>query len=316
MFWDNIAYAGNSFMPVQGSDLAARVDKLYGFLLIASFVSCVLVIGGLIYFALKYRRRSEQDKTAYISHNNTLEFLWSFIPFLIFMFVFGWGWKLFHEMRHAPSNAMEVNVLAQKWSWSFTYKNGRTTTNEFYVPVGTPVKMIMTSADVLHSFFVPSMRVKQDVVPGRYTSLWFDPKEEGDYQIFCTEYCGTGHSSMLAKVHVVSRPEFEEWLQNDPYKSLSLADIGKKIYESKCIVCHNLTAEKKVGPGFLGVFGASRQFSDGSSLVVDESYIRQSILTPNAKIVAGFVPAMPTFAGQLSEQELMGIVEFLKSQKK
>ncbi|MCB0361539.1 MAG: cytochrome c oxidase subunit II [Bdellovibrionales bacterium] len=315
MFWQNVAYAGNRFMPVQGSDLAVQVDRLYAFLLIASFVSCVLVIGGLIYFAIKYRRKSNQDKTAYISHNNTLEFLWSFIPFVIFMLVFGWGWKLFHDMRNAPSDSMEVNVVAQKWSWDFTYKNGRRSTNEFYVPVNTPVKLIMTSNDVLHSFFIPSMRVKQDVVPGRYTSLWFHPNQEGEYQVFCTEYCGTGHSAMLAKVHVLTREKYEEWLQNDPYKGLSLAEMGQKIFNSKCTACHNASSEKKVGPGLLGVVGSQRSFIDGTSAIADENYIRESVLNPNAKVVAGFVPAMPTFAGQLSEQELMGIVEYLKSLK-
>ncbi len=315
MIWHNVAFAGSRFMPIQGSDLAIQVDKLYGFLLGASFISCVLVIGGLIYFALKYRRRTDQDKTAYITHNNTLEFLWSFIPFVIFMIVFVWGWIIFNEMRHAPEHSLEIHVVGKKWSWDFIYKNGSKSSNDLYVPVGTPIKLIMTSTDVIHSFYIPAMRIKQDVVPGRYTSMWFQPKYEGDFQVFCAEYCGTGHSAMLAKIHVLSREEYENWLQNDPYKGLSLAEVGKKIYESKCQVCHNLTAEKKVGPGFLGVFGKLRQFTDGTSVTADENYIRQSVLTPNAKIVSGFVPAMPTFAGQVSEQELMGIVEFLKSVK-
>jgi cytochrome c oxidase subunit II len=310
------AFGPSSFMPPQGTDLSQGVDSLYEFLLVASFISCVLVIGGLILFAVKYRRTSETQKSAYIAHNAALEFLWSFIPFVIFMVVFVWGWRVFHQLRAMPDNALEVAVEAQKWDWSFVYKSGRRAAGEFYVPVGQNVKLVMTSKDVLHSLFVPSFRTKQDVVPGRYTALWFRPNYEGVFQIFCTEYCGDKHSAMMAKVHVVSQEKFEEWLSNDPYKGVPSVEIGQKVYSTRCVACHTLTEAKNVGPGFKGVFGRQENIEGGETVVVDENYIRESVLNPNAKVVAGF-PAgvMPTFAGQLSEQELMGIIDYLKTLK-
>lgn len=317
MWWLLIQTAqASTFMPPAATDVAAQVDSLYSFLLWASFISCVLVIGGFIYFAFKYKRQSENDKTAYISHNNFLEFLWSFVPFVIFMGVFAWGWVIFSQMRTFPENALEVSVHGQKWAWSFTYKNGRKSGGELIVPVNTPIKLVMTSTDVLHSFFVPAFRVKQDVVPGRYTALWFEPKYEGEYQVFCTEYCGEQHSGMLAKLKVVPREEFDQWLANDPYKGLSQAEVGQKIYQSRCAICHQTTDQKLVGPGFQGLFGKDRQFVDGGSSAADENYIRESVLNPDAKVVQGYPRGqMPTFAGQLSEDEISGIIEFIKTLK-
>ncbi len=313
MFWSSVARA-SSLMPVQGTEIAKQVDQLYVFLLWASFVSCVLVIGGFIYFSFKYKRQSDNDKTAYITHNNVLEFTWSFIPFLIFMGVFGWGWWVYSNMRSAPKDALEVQVIGQKWDWAFLYKSGKSSPAELVVPVNTPIKLVMTSRDVIHSFFVPAFRIKQDVVPGRYTSLWFNAKKEGNFQVFCTEYCGDQHSAMLAKVRVVSSEQYSEWLQNDPYKGLSMLDIGQKVYSVRCIACHSTTDQKGVGPGFAGLFGKERKFEGGAVAVADENYIRESILNPNAKVLETY-PAgvMPTFAGQLSEEEIMGAIEYVKS---
>jgi cytochrome c oxidase subunit 2 len=258
------------FMPPQATDIAIGVDRLYGFLLVASFISCVLVIGGMIYFVVKYRRESTAQKSAYISHNVLAEFLWSFIPFVIFMVVFVWGWIVFHQLRSMPDNALEIAVEAQKWDWSFVYKNGRRSSSEFYVPVGQNVKLVMTSKDVLHSFYVPAFRNKQDVVPGRYINYWFNANTIGKFNIFCAEYCGDKHSAMLAKVNVVSLEEYENWLGNDPYKGLAPAEIGQKLYTTRCVACHTLTDQKNVGPGFKGVFGRTEHFEDGGSVVVDE----------------------------------------------
>ena len=310
------AYASSTFMPPEGTQIASYVDGLYKFLILVSFVSCVLVIGGLVYFAIKFKRNHQGEKTAYISHNHALEFAWSFIPFVIFMVVFAWGWWIYTEMRTFPRDSLEITVVGQKWNWDFLYKSGRKVSNELYVPVDTPVKLIMASRDVLHSFFIPSFRVKQDVVPGRYTALWFQANKAGNYQVFCTEFCGAGHSAMLAKVHVLPKKEYEEWLEKDPYKGLDLTQIGQKVYTGKCVACHNVNAEKKVGPGFAGIFGRQEALEDGQTVTVDENYIRESILSPNSKIVKGFQKGlMPTFAGQLSEQELMGLITYLKSLK-
>ncbi len=304
------------FMPPQGTEVAGQVDTLYKFILIASFIACVLVIGGMIAFAIKYRRKSEGEKTPYLDHNTALEFTWSFIPFVIFMLSFVWGWKVFHTLRKMPVGGLEIAVQAQKWDWTFVYKSGRRVASEFYVPVNQDVKLIMTSSDVIHSFYVPAFRNKQDVVPGRYTALWFNANREGIYQIFCAEYCGDRHSGMMGKVHVVSREKYEAWLASEPYKGLSSVEIGQKIYGSRCVACHTLTESKNVGPGFKGVFGRQEKIEGGETITVDENYIRESVVNPNAKIVAGFPKGiMPTFQGQLSEEELMGIIDYLKTVK-
>lgn len=308
--------AGSIFMPPAATEIASRVDSLYEFLLWASAISCVLVIGGLVMFAYKYRRRSENDKTAYILHNTLLEFLWSFIPFVIFMVVFVWGWIIYKDLRSMPKNGLEIAVQAQKWNWQFVYKNGRTSASELYVPVDQPVKFVMTSKDVLHSMYVPAFRNKQDVIPGRYTNFWFQPTMEGSFQIFCTEYCGDQHSGMKAILHVVSREKYEEWLATEKYKDMPLVDIGKVVHEKNCKVCHNVDGVPGgAGPTWKGIWGANHE-TDMGVVAVDENYIRESIVNPSAKTLKGYPRGvMPTFAGQLSEQEILGVIEFIKTLK-
>ncbi len=309
---------GSSFMPPQGTEIAKEVDALYSFLIWSSLVSFVLLMGGTFYFALKYKRKTPNDVTPHITHNNLLEFLWSFIPFLVFLFVFAWGWIIHHDMRTMPKDAFEVHVTGSKWKWDFQYKSGKKTTSEFYVPVGVPVKLIMNSRDVLHSFFVPSFRIKQDVVPGRYTALWFKADKLGSFQVFCTEYCGTSHSQMLAKLNVVPQAEFEEWLKDDPYKGLSLSQIGQKYVTQNCKACHNInSSDKKIGPGLLGLWGQSREFEKGGSLNVDGDYIRESVLYPQKKIVKGYGAGaqMNSFQGMITEDELLAVIEYLKTNK-
>lgn len=306
--------AAQSFMPPQGTKIAENVDSLYSFLVWASLISSILVIGGMTYFAIKYRRKTATDKTAYIPHNALLEFLWSFIPFVIFMVVFGWGWYVFHQMRTMPKNALEVHVTGQKWNWSFKYKSGRTS-RTLVVPAGEPVKLIMTSKDVIHSFYVPAFRIKQDVIPGRYTALWFEAEKLGTFHVFCTEYCGTSHSEMLSKVEVKSRADYDQWLLNDPYKGLTPIEIGKK-YFTACTACHNITDQRLVGPGLAGLFGKERVFVDGSTAIADETYIRNSILNPQSQVVEGYEGiVMTSFQGQISEEEILGVIEYIKSLK-
>jgi cytochrome c oxidase subunit 2 len=300
-------------MPPEGSAIAGQVDTLYAFLLIVSFISCVLVIGGLIFFAIKYRRKHEGEKTPYIDHNSTLEFLWSFIPFVIFMVAFGWGWLVYYQLRTVPENGLEIAVQGQKWNWTFTYKNGRASGGEFYVPVDQPVRLVLSATDVLHSFYLPAFRTKQDAVPGRYTQLWFKPQTVGRFHVFCAEYCGDQHSGMHAIMNVVPRAQYEEWLGNDPYKGLPPIEVGKKVFASRCVACHTLTDAKGVGPSFKGIWGHEVAI-EGGTVKVDENYIRESILDPNAKTVSGFPKGvMPTFAGQLNDQEIMGVIEMIKS---
>ena len=308
-------------MPEAGNQYANRVDSLYYFLLVVSLISCVLVIGGMIYFVVRYKRQSDFDQTPYISHNNTLEFLWSFIPFIIFMIVFVWGFVLFREAQTAPNNSFEVHVYGRQWAWEFAYKSGKATTNEIVVPVGRPVKLIMTSKDVLHSFFIPALRIKQDVIPGRYTTLWFEAEKIGDYQVFCTEYCGAKHSGMLATLKVLSLEAFEEWLADDPmkeYDGLPLAVRGEKVAQKKaCIACHDFKSEENgpLAPGLKNLIGKKRESSDGASWIADEDYIRESLKYPQKKVVAAYAgkAAMPVIP--LNEEEITWLIEYIKSNK-
>lgn len=344
MFLPRLANA-STFMPPQGTQTAAQVDALYGFLLWASLVSFIIIIAGMVYFVFKYKRKTDTDKTAYITHNTFLEFLWSFIPFVLFMGVFAWGTYIYYvNMRTVPENALEVHVFAKKWEWKFLYKNGREIKNSYsadnklvpataVVPVGQPIRFIMTSQEdllpngkqaanpVLHSFFIPAFRIKQDVVPGRYSHIIFTPEKVGEFQVFCTEYCGAQHSLMLAKVKVVPRAEFDAFLSQEEVvedaAGLSLADMGKKLYQNKaCATCHSLDGAKSVGPTYKGLWGSKREFEDGGSATADENYIRESILNPTAHTVKGY-PAgqMPVFAGQLTDDQINQLIEFIKTLK-
>ena len=304
-----------NWLPIPATDLAEDLDKLTRFLVQISTLASVLVIAGFVYFALRYRRKSETDKTPAITHNHLLEFLWSFIPFLIFMFVFAWGWILYDKMRDHPKDSLEIHVYGQMWNWDFVYKNGKKSAGLLKVPVDRSVKLIMSSRDVLHSFFIPSFRIKQDVLPGSYTSLSFTANKKGKFPVFCTEFCGAGHSAMLAKVHVVDLKEWEEWLSDNPYKGMSMVQIGTKVFQQRCLACHTTTTEKRIGPGFQGLFGSKREFEKGDSLIADENYIRESILNPSALLVKGFGNLMTPFAGLLTEEEMTGLIGYIKTLK-
>lgn len=317
MFWLNLVQA-QSFMPTPATEIAQRVDNLYSFLLISSLIACVILIGGMIYFVLKYKRKSENDKTPRITHNNFLEFLWSFIPLVIFLIMFAWGWSVYHDMRKMPENALEIHIFGKQWAWEAQYKSGAATSNLVMVPVDTDVKLIMTSKDVLHSFYVPSFRIKQDTVPGRYTTLWFNSNKLGEFHIFCTEYCGTQHSGMIGTLKVVTQQEFDAWLEEESKVStLPLAERGAKIFQVKaCASCHSVAdAKVKVGPALWNQWGQERNTSAGA-VALNEDYVRESILNPNARVVQGFNSnVMPSFQGQLSEVELSALIEYIKGLK-
>lgn len=316
MIWWNAAHA-QSFMPSEGTNIAGSVNNLYGFLLVISLIACAIVIGGMIFFVWKYRRRTANDKTPYISHNTFLEFLWSFIPLVIFLGVFAWGWVIYHQMRTMPQNALEIHVFGKQWSWEVQYKSGVKTANLVVVPINTDVKLILTSTDVIHSFFVPSFRIKQDAVPGQYSALWFNATKLGDFHIFCTEYCGTQHSAMIGKLRVVTQEEYDRWLLEESQVGLlPLAERGQRIFQIKaCASCHSVDSDRLlVGPPLYQKFGKSNEMADGEIVQVDENYLRESIMNPNAKIVKGFNSGlMPAFQGQLSDVELNALIEYIKT---
>lgn len=318
MLLTNAAQA-STFMPEQGTAIAKQVDNLYGFLLVVSFISCAILIGGMLYFAVKYKRRSLHDKTPYITHDIRLEILWSVIPLIIFLLVFGWGWVIYHDMREMPKNALEIQVTGKQWAWTVEYKNGVRAT-DVVVPVNRDVKLILASEDVIHSFYVPSFRVKQDAVPGRYTALWFKAEKLGEFHVFCTEYCGTSHSAMVAKLKVVTQEEFDKWLtEESEIGLLPLAQRGAKYFQTRaCASCHNVDNPiAKVGPSLFQRWGKEETLDDGTKITFDENYVRESMMLPQAKIAKGFPKPspMPSFQGQVSESELAAIIEYIKGLK-
>jgi cytochrome c oxidase subunit 2 len=305
-----------SYLPVEGTAIAGNIDTLMDFTVWVSIISFVVLIGAMVFFIYKYRRRTDNDKTAYITHNHFLEFLWSFIPLCIFIAIFYWGWAIFNENRQFPKDALEISVSGRQWAWDMTYANGRKATNELWVPVNTPVILNLTSVDVIHSFYVPAFRIKQDAVPGKRSKMWFESDRLGDYHMFCSEYCGTAHSGMIGTVRVVTRAEYETWLKKDP-ASMTPSERGLDLYTSKgCVACHSLDGTVKVGPSWKGLWGSTLKHTDGSTAQFDDNYVRESLMQPQKEIVAGFQGAvMPSFQGQIKEEEINDIIEYMKTLK-
>lgn len=293
----------------------ASTDALMGFIHIVSFILLAGVTIAMIYFAIKYKRKSDDDKTPLITHNNTLEITWSVIPLILVFIVFGWGYSGWLNLKAVPDNAYEIQVSAYKWGWTFSYENGAQVGNEVHVPAGRPVKLVMKSQDVLHSFFVPDYRVKQDVLPNRYTYVWFQAEEPGESQVFCTEYCGTSHSDMLAKVIVHSPDDFDNWLASQSSGGGGTpVERGESLLTLQgCVTCHSVDGSEKIGPTFQGLFGREEVMTDGTTLTVDENYIRESILDPGAKIVQGYQNQMVSYEGRLSDDDISDIIEYIKT---
>jgi cytochrome c oxidase subunit 2 len=310
---------GTTFLPPPGSTIATDVDALFNFLFYISVFFFVLIMSLVVFFAIRYRRRGEAPKlTPGISHNTALEMTWIIIPLILVGIIFVWGFKGFIRMSVVPKDAMEIKVTGQKWFWSFSYPEGANTINELVVPAGKPIKLLMSSQDVIHSFFVPDFRIKRDVLPNRYTVTWFEAHKPGEHHLFCAEYCGTDHSAMVGKVRVVSEREYNEWLQESMVsgEGMSAEDFGAKLYVSKtCNTCHSIDGSANNGPSFLGIYGEEALMADGSRVTVDENYIRESILTPQKKVAAGYEPIMPTFQGLVQAHEIDALIAFIKSLK-
>jgi cytochrome c oxidase subunit II len=301
--------------PEQASTMAGRVDALYFYLLAVSAFFATLIALLVIIFAIRYRRRSESELPRGIEGALKLEVAWTVIPLAISLSFFFWGAKLFFAMNRPPNDALEVYVVGKQWMWKIQHADGQREINELHVPVGRAVRLTMTSEDVIHDFFVPAFRMKKDVVPGRYATAWFEATRSGNYRIFCAQYCGTRHSAMTGWVHAMEPADYQAWLSGG-VASESLAAAGAKLFQRHaCNTCHRPDSTAR-GPNLEGLFGRRVQLADGRTLVADESYIRESILAPNAKIVAGFQPIMPTFQGLVSEEELLQLVAYIKSLSK
>jgi len=310
----------NKFLlPPEKTAHAVEVDKIFNFINVSSLILLAGIVVAILYFVIKYRRKSENDMPPVIRENVKLEITWTVVPMILVFFIFGWGFQSFMKIHTPPDNTYEIHVTGQQWLWRFTYPNGATSTGDLHVPVNRPVKLIMESNDVIHSFFVPDFRIKQDVLPNRYTELWFNVKETGESDLFCAEYCGTGHSDMTGKVIAQSEDDFQNWLASakSPQKNsnMSPAEYGKQlVQQNACLTCHSLDGSEKVGPTWKGLWGRTVTLSNGNTLKADADYIHESIVDPKAKVVEGFNPVMPSFKGQLNDDQINAIIQFIKQQ--
>jgi len=315
---------GNFWMPKAVNRTADDSDLMYYAVLGLSFFFFFAITGVVVYFVIKYRHRPGHKPEPSAAHNDALEITWTVIPTIICVFLFYYGWTTYVHLVTPPTKAVEVNVLAMRWNWQFTHANG-VQDSDLHVPVNTPVRLVMTSTDVLHSFYAPVMRVKQDIVPRRYTYAWFFPTKPGTYRLTCAEYCGTNHSQMgitndgRRAVLVVHEPGgYERYLADKAAESVKLPpdQLGKQLYEKKgCNACHTIDGSARVGPTFLRGFGTMVPLSDGSQVKMDENYIRESLMYPQARSRPGFPPSMPSFEGQLKDREIEGIIAYIKSLK-
>jgi cytochrome c oxidase subunit II len=310
-------------MPPQASTIASQVDLLYGFLLVVSAFFSLLIAVAVIYLSVRYRRRSENDRTPHIHGSNVLELVWSVIPFGITMVMFFWGAHLFVEMKRPPDDALQVNVVGKQWMWKIQHLEGRREINELHVPIGRPVKLTLTSEDVIHSFYVPAFRMKQDAVPGRYATAWFEATKVGAYHLFCAEYCGTVHSGMIGTVYVMDPADYQAWLAGEGGGSgvamaattggVSVASAGEGLFgQLGCVTCHK-SEPGALGPSLVGVAGRTVTLENGGTTTADDDYLRESILNPQAKVVKGYTPVMPTFKGQVTEEQVLQLIAYIKS---
>ena len=302
------------FIPEAASTFARRVDALYFYLTGVTLFFTVLISVVVAFFVIKYRRRTLYETPRPVAGSLKLETIWTVIPFLIAMSMFAWGTSVYFTQYRMPTTAMEITVVGKQWMWKFQHPTGQREINELHVPVGRKIKLVMTTEDVIHSFFVPAFRTKSDVVPGRYTTLWFEATKPGRYHLFCAEYCGMNHSGMGGWVEVMDSRDFDDWLSGNANQQSPVA-AGQQLYAATlgCASCHGQNGEGGRGPALTGLFGSKVLLEDNQSVMADEGYIRESILHPQAQMVAGYQPIMPTFAGQVSEEQLLQLISYIKS---
>jgi cytochrome c oxidase subunit II len=293
------------------------VDRVFNLILVICSILFLLVVGLMMLFVVHYRRRPGQLPQKSPSHNTLLEVMWTAIPVLIVAVIFYQGFIAFMTMQTAPPGCYDLRVSARQWAWQFIYPNGHVDEN-LHVPAGEPVRLTMTSEDVIHGLWIPALRVKKDVVPGRYASMWFQADKPGTYDLVCTQYCGDDHSNMLSTVVVHPREDYDKWLKDaaNYLKTLPPAEAGKMLYQRRgCVQCHSIDGTAGTGPSLNGIYGTTAHMTDGSDVLVDDNYIRESILEPQAKIVAGFQPVMATYKGLVSDDDITALIEFIKSLK-
>jgi cytochrome c oxidase subunit 2 len=328
-------YGKFSFFPEQASRLAPNVDMLYFALIAMSAFFVVIITSLIVLFAIKYRRREGNEIARDVHEHHLMEVAWSFIPLVLGLMLFAWGAHLFLGIyQPAPEGNVEIFAVAKQWMWKFQHPDGRREINDLHVPVGKAIKMTMISQDVLHSFYVPAFRIKQDVLPMRYTSTWFEPTKPGTYHLFCAEYCGTEHSRMIGRVFVMEQADYEAWLASPLIEGGTPRDAapmnaaaggavaisanepgakGKAVLEAQgCRACHHID-DKVLAPTLEGIFGTEVELTTGAKVKVDENYIRESILTSTLKVVKGYMPVMPPYQGIVKEDEIKAVIDYIKS---
>jgi len=318
------------FLPEQGSAYAQQVDQLHYFVVTMTMIGFVGVATALFYFVIRYRRRREGESTPHVSPRPLHEALFVAGPLALFLLWFAIGYPLFVRLTTPPKDAIDVYVMGKKWMWKYAYPGGPGGIDTLHVPAGRPVRLLLTSRDVIHSFYLPAFRIKQDAVPGRYTQTWFQADRPGRYEIFCAEYCGIGHSSMLGELVVMPPEKFDEWLesarrsqavaaaqdsvQQDPSPTTTLAEQGRRLSaEYGCLKCHSVDGTRHIGPSWLGLYQRKELLESGATVAADEGYITESMMDPRAKVVKGYQAVMPTFQGRIPAPEIAAIVEFIKT---
>lgn len=303
---------GIPLRPQPGSTIAEGVDRLHFFLTAITLFFTVLIFSIIFYFAIRYRRRSDDELPPPTKTVMSLELIWTLVPTAICVVIFYWSSSLYFENSRAPNASMEIFVIGKQWMWHLQHPEGMREINELHVPVGVPVKLTMTSEDVIHGFFIPAFRVKKDVLPGRYTSIWFQPTTIGDFHLFCSQYCGAEHSHMQGWIHVMAPSDYAAWLAGG-VKGQSMTQVGEKLFtQYGCVTCHKPDGSGK-GPSLLGQYGHEQKLADGRSLLVDEGFLRGAITNPNSMPLPGFAPVMPSFQGQLNEEQILELIAYVKS---
>lgn len=306
----------NSWVPIfpeQASSFAWQVDALYFYLIAVSVAFSIPIVLAVFYFFVKYREREKYATPDEIHGSITLETVWSIIPFVVSMTIFLGGAIVYYNQYRIPADTMEIYVVGKQWMWKFQHGTGQREINELHVPVGRKIKLTMTTEDVLHDVYIPAFRTKADVVPGRYTTLWFEATKPGKYHLYCAEYCGLNHSGMGGWVYVMEQQEFDNWLSGNTSNQTPV-EAGRDLFEAKlgCASCHAAGSGQR-GPNLTGVFGTDQRLTNGQTVRADEEYIRNSILNPQSQIVEGYQPIMPTFKGQVTEEQLVALVAYIKS---
>jgi len=300
------------FFPEQASSFAGHVDALFSYILVTSIFFTVLVTLVVAFMAFRFRRRSASEIGAEIHGNTALEIGWTLIPLILALGMFAWGAVIYVHYRTAPKDTLDIYVVGKQWMWKLQQPTGRKEINELHIPVNRDIKLILGSEDVIHDFYVPAFRVKMDVVPGRYNTMWFRATKVGKYHFFCSQYCGTNHAMMGGWVTVMDPAEYAAWL-SDEGGDVTPTSAGEKLFtQLACVTCHISNGTGR-GPSLNGVYDAKVLLADGSTVTADDAYIRESILQPKAKIVAGYQPVMPTFQGLVTEEQILNLTAYIKS---